>query len=115
MVPEMSAPPFAFETASLPTSAMPAFPPGVKDLHEWGKSIFLFGKYKGRNMSDAEVLFSKKEEDVGYVKWSRSHMSKAEGCLKDWCMYVRRHALESQDLRAGPVIPDTSTVRQFKK
>ena len=66
-------------------------------------------------MSYAEMLFSKKEEDVGYVKWSRSHMSKAEGFLKDWCMYVHRHALESQDLRAGPVIPDTSTVRQFKK
>ena len=60
-------------------------------------------------MSYAEVLFSKKEEDVRYVKWSRSHMSKAEGFLKGWCMYVHCHALENQDLRAGPVIPDTST------
>ena len=115
LVPGMPAPPFAYETASLPTVAIPAFPPGVNDLHDWGKSIFLFGKHKGRRVSYAEVLFSTKQDDVGYVKWSRAHASKAEGFLKDWCVYLHRHSLESQDLLAGPMIPETSTVRKFKK
>ena len=91
------------------------FPPGVIDLHDWGKSIFLFGNHKGRRVSYAEVLFSTKQDDVGYVKWSRAHASKAEGFLKDWCVYLHRHSLESQDLLAGPMIPETSTVRKFKK
>lgn len=115
LVPGRAAPPVAYETASLPTVAIPAFPPGVNDLHDWGKSIVLFGKHKGRSVSYAEVLFSTKQDDAGYVKLSRAHGSKAKGFLKGWRMCLHRHSLESQDLLAGPMIPETSTVRKFKK
>ena len=86
-------------------------PHGVASLEKWGRSLLEFGKFASREWTYEEIMSKSDKEVVSYVKWCRSQVDAAEGCLKDFALYI--HAVE-YDPEQRPLIPGTDLVRRFR-
>ena len=109
--------PFPSNVENIPTqSSLPAFPPGIINMTQWGKTRIAFGKYKGRNWSYEDLLSAKDDESRSYVRWCRARASTASGDLRDLASYLFRHEMETShtSMTTSPRIPGTDRVREFK-
>eukprot|EP00435_Cladocopium_sp_Y103_P013345 s443_g3.t1 len=86
-------------------------PNGVPSLEKWGRSVLEFGKFASRDWTYEEIMSKSDKEVISYVKWCRSQVDSAEGCLKDFALYI--HAVE-YDPEQRPLIPGTEVVRRFR-
>lgn len=93
---------------------LPPFPEGVRDMVQWGKTLFHFGKYKDSNKCYHDVVISQAEAEKSYVKWCRSRTHSSTGQLQDFCHYMMHFF--GEDLPGSQfVIPGTSQRRTFKQ
>ena len=95
-------------------SDLPPLPAGVGSVSEWGRTIIKFGQYQNLNMSYAELVTSKDDRMISYVKWCKSRMNTATGQLRDLCLYMK-HFFNDDDASSGVQIPGTNQKRQFKQ
>ena len=95
---------------------LPPLPPGVVSTAQWSKTKINFGKFKSRNWTYLDLLQSKEEEAMSYVKWRKARTQSAGDDLKDLCSFMYRFELENSHgrLRTGELIPGTENRRVFK-
>ena len=86
-----------------------AIPPGVGDIHTWGRTVIEFGKYKGKNVGYEELL----GVDPNYVQWVITHETASSHPLfPDLAAFLKlRTSLESSD---GSYFPGSTVARKFK-
>lgn len=86
-----------------------AIPPGVGDIHTWGRTVIEFGKYKGKNVGYEELL----GVDPNYVQWVITHETASSHPLfRDLAAFLKlRTSLESSD---GSYFPGSTVARKFK-
>ena len=97
----------------VPSTSVPAIPPGVRDLKQWGQTVINFGQYKG-SMTYGELIKSTNEREVKYVKWLKARAGSATGQHKDMTNFIERFQQEEHGGPA-PLIPGTSQPREFRE
>lgn len=92
------------------------FPEGIQSLSQWGSTEIMFGKFKGKGMSYADLVASKSDDCLSYVKWIHSRRASATGELGDLAKYIvcAENVSKQHDPTMGGLIPGTNTRRVFK-
>eukprot|EP00435_Cladocopium_sp_Y103_P017847 s883_g4.t1 len=86
-------------------------PPGVENLEAWGRCILDFGKYEQKGYIYQEMISSTDPEIMKYVKWCQGQVDHAEGCLKDFALFIVA-TRQGPDFHQQPVIPGTDRIRK---
>ena len=89
-------------------------PPGIRDVHKWGRTLLLTGKYARAKFSYEEIYDSDRNEHRSYCNWLLSQKCRQDLTppIKDFVWYLNVRFM-SQD--AGGQCFERSTIcRQMK-
>ena len=102
------------EADKVPAESPASHGPGVRDVHEWGRTLLLTGKYARAKFSYEEIYDSDKNEHRSYCNWLLSQKCHQDLTppIKDFARYLNVRFM-SQD--AGGQCFEGSTIRRQMK
>lgn len=98
-------------------SKMVCLPPGVPSVEAWGQTLISAGRFKGADMSYAELLAVTEPSTLSYKHWCRAHAFTLHGAMRDLAQYLllMHHEDTGNQIVDGPLIPGSDLKRQYKK